>query len=135
MQLSPDPPPRRILITRLRFIGDVVLTTPVIRALRKRYPASEIFYLAEHGPVDILDGHPDLNGLIRLDRARIDGLPSVARFMAHIRFLAELRARGFDLVIDLFGNPRSALLTLATGARIRVGWDVRVRAAVYNVKI
>lgn len=127
--------PRRILVTRLRFIGDVVLTTPVVRALRAQYPEAEIVYLAERGPAEALDGHPDVDEVIPFDRESLSRLPLGRRLREHGRFLAGLRTRRFDVVIDLFSNPRSALLTLATGAPLRVGYDVRGRGIVYNVKI
>lgn len=135
MTLPPQPPPHRILVTRLRFIGDVVLTTPVIRSLRQAYPDADITYLTERDPAELLNGHPDLNDVIALDRMRMMALPPVKRLWAHVHFLRRLRSFHFDLAIDLFGNPRSALLTLATGARVRVGYAVRGRGMVYNVKI
>jgi ADP-heptose:LPS heptosyltransferase len=48
--------------------------------------------------------------------------------------VAEVRARRFDLVVDLFGNPRSALLTACSGARYRLGYDVRGRRHAYNLR-
>ena len=129
------PKARRILVSRLRFIGDVVLTTPVIRALKRHYPEAEIYYLAEAGPAAVLARNPYLEEVIALPDELLPGRTVLTRCGEHLRFLRALRKRRFDLVIDLFGNPRSALLTLATGARYRVGYDVRGRGAAYNVKI
>ena len=127
--------PKRILITRLRFIGDVVLTLPVIQALRTQFPDAEIYYLAEQPMGEVLLGHPDLTGVILFDRDSIDAQAWYKRPIDHLRFILNLRKHQFDLVIDLFCNPRSALLTLLTGAGIRVGYDVRGRGVVYNIKI
>ncbi len=129
------PDVKRILLSRLRFIGDVVLTTPVIRALKRHYAEAEIYYLAEEGPASVLLCNPCLDEVIVLPDELLPGRSVLTRFGAQLRFLRALRKRRFDLVIDLFGNPRSALLTLATGARYRVGYDVRGRGAAYNVKI
>lgn len=129
------PEAKRILISRLRFIGDVVLTTPVIRALKRHYPEAAIYYLAETGPAAVLARNPYLEGVIVLPDELLPGLTVLTRCREHLRFLRGLRERRFDLAIDLFGNPRSALLTLATGARYRVGYDVRGRGRAYNVKI
>ncbi len=126
---------RRILISRLRFIGDVVLTTPVIRALKRHYGDAELYYLAEAGPAAVLARNPHLEEVIALPDELLPGRSVLTRCGEQLRFLRALRERRFDLVIDLFGNPRSALLTLATGARYRVGYDVRGRGVVYNVKI
>jgi len=127
--------PSKILITRLRFIGDVVLTLPVIEALKNQYPDAELYYLAEKSVGEILVGHPDLEEVILLDRAAIENIPWYKKSLEHLRFINRLRNYRFDMVIDLFCNPRSALLTMATGAMIRVGFDVRLRGIAYNYKI
>lgn len=129
------PAVERVLISRLRFIGDVVLTTPVIRALKHRYPEAALYYLAESGPAAVLARNPHLEEVIVLPDELLPGRAVLTRCAAQVRFLRALRDRRFDLAIDLFGNPRSALLTLATGARYRVGYDVRGRGRAYNVKI
>ena len=126
---------RRILLIRLRFIGDVVLTTPLIRAIRNQFPKAELVYLAEDGPAAILQDQPELDAVIPFERERLGKTPVITRLMEHARFFRMLRRKQFDLVIDLFGNPRSALLTAVTGARYRVGFDVRGRGMAYNVKI
>jgi len=131
-----EPPAvERVLISRLRFIGDVVLTTPVIKALKKRYPEASLHYLTEAGPAAVLTHNPHLEEVIVLPEELLSGRAILTRCGEQVRFLRSLRTRRFDLAIDLFGNPRSALLTLATGARYRVGFDVRGRGRVYNVKI
>ncbi len=129
------PKVNRILISRLRFIGDVVLTTPVIRALKRQYPQAALYYLAEAGPAAVLAHHPDLEGVIVLPDNLLPTRSILTRWREQVRFIRSLRKGRFDLAIDLFGNPRSALLTLATGAKYRVGYDVRGRGRAYNVKI
>lgn len=126
---------KRILLIRLRFIGDVVLTTPLIRAVRRQFPETELVYLAENGPASILQDQPELDTVLTLDRDCLAKVGAVAHVIGYMRFFRMLRRKQFDLVIDLFGNPRSALLTVATGARYRVGFDVRGRGMAYNVKI
>ena len=128
-------PPHRILITRLRFIGDVVLTTPVIRALRRAYPNADIMYLAEDIPASILKNEPDLSEVISLNRTHISTLPLLRQWYEYYFFFKKIRRYRFDLVVDLFSNPRSALLTILSGARYRLGYDVRGRGLAYNIKI
>lgn len=118
----------RILITRMKFIGDVILTTPVIRALRQRFPGAYIAYLGEKEAVSLLENNPCLNEIMPYDFTR----PSV---LEQARTIFKLRAGRFDAVVDLFSNPRTALLTLASGARVRIGKDVRGRGAVYTHRI
>jgi ADP-heptose:LPS heptosyltransferase len=112
---SPPAPPQRILVTRLRQIGDVILTLPLVEALRERYPHAEIDYLAEETPAQVAVGHPALHRVHRFDPRGWPGFP------APPALLFRLRAARYDWVIDLYGNPRSALITRWTGAPVRVG--------------
>ena len=121
-------PVRRILITRMKFIGDIILTTPVIRAVRHASPDAFIAYLGEARAVSLLEENPHLNEIIGFDFSR----PTI---LEQARVALLLRRRKFDLVIDLFGNPRSALLTYLSGARIRVGLDRKGRGRLYTVRV
>lgn len=119
---------RRILITRLRFIGDIVLTTPVIRSVREACPGAHIAYMGERGAVALLEQNPYLDEIIPYDYGRPGFLEQ-----ARVAFL--LRRKQFDLVVDLFGNPRSALLARLSGARVRVGPDKRERGRLYTIRV
>lgn len=115
-------PGAKILVTRLRFLGDILLTLPLLRALRALHPG-ELHYLAEPGPLQTLAAQPE-----------VDVLWPAPRGVRHTAQLAlQLRAQHFGAVIDLFANPRSALLTRATGAAIRIGEARRVRRHAYTV--
>ena len=122
------PPYRRILITRLRFIGDVVLTTPIIRSVRAAFPGAYIAYLGEKNAVSLLEHNPCLDEIIPFD-------PSRSALFEQARVMLLLRRRKFDLAIDLFGNPRSALLTYASRAATRVGLQRRGRGRLYTVQV
>ncbi len=115
-----------ILISRLRFLGDVVLTTPLISALRTAYPDAHLTYLAETPYQEILYHHPDLDCIIGLDRSQISD---------QLRVMHYLISHRFDIAIDLFGNPRSALLTWLSGAGLRIGGDFRGRKYAYTHRI
>jgi ADP-heptose:LPS heptosyltransferase len=118
--------PRRVLVTRLRRIGDAILALPVIDALHEAYPACTIDFLAEEGPAEAARGHP------AVDRVLVLGGRSRSLLPASPRVLWQLRGRGYDWVIDLYGNPRSALLAAWTGARVRVGPARRGRRHLYT---
>lgn len=120
--------PRRILITRMKFIGDVVLTTPVIRSLRHAIPDAYIAYMGDAGAVSLLEQNPSLNEIIPFDF-------SAPTLLEQPRVAWLLRRRKFDMVIDLFGNPRSALLTRLSGAPVRVGLDRPGRGRFYTVRV
>jgi ADP-heptose:LPS heptosyltransferase len=119
--------PGRILVTRLRQIGDVILSLPVVDALRRRYPEARIDYLAEAAPAQAAVGHPALTHVHILSH----GLGSRVLPASPVA-LGRLRAARYDWVIDLYGNPRSAALAAWTGAPVRVGPDRRGRRSLYT---
>jgi heptosyltransferase-3 len=118
----------RILLTRMKFIGDVVLTTPVIRSVRTAYPDAYLAYMGEKGAVSLLEHNRHLNEIIPFDFSR----PTI---LEQQRVAWALRRRHFDLAIDLFGNPRSALLTYLTGAKVRVGPERKGRGRLYTLQV
>lgn len=122
----------RILIIKLRSIGDVIMATPVIENLRAAYPDAQIDFLTESPCYPIVKNHPALNEVIVFNRSHISSLWWFAALRENLKFLKRLRAAKYDLVLDLFGNPRSALFTLATGAPIRAGFAFRGRKYAYN---
>lgn len=119
---------RRILVTRMKFIGDVVLTTPLVRSLRNACPGASILYMGEKHAVSLLEHNPCITEIIPFDFSR-------STIVEQPRVAFQLRQKKLDLVIDLFGNPRSALLTYLSGAPIRVGLDRRGRGQLYTVRV
>lgn len=119
-----------VLLIRLRLIGDVVFTTPVIRALKRAFPRARLTYLVEREAAPVVDGNPHLDEVIVVDRRR-----GLARLWDDIRLAARLRTRRFDVVIDMHGGPRSSWLTFATGAPQRIGYDVSGRSWMYTRRV
>jgi len=120
----------RILLARLRPIGDVVFTTPLVGALRRHYPDAHITYLVERESASILDGNPDIDELRVVPRGR--GLTRLGEDLA----LAWALARGrYDLAIDLHGGPRAAWLTWASRAPTRVGYRNPGRTWMYTTVV
>ncbi len=117
--------PRSILVTRLRFLGDVILTLPALRALREAYPGAAIDYLCEAPYDQVLGELTDLRRVLVLRR----GEEGVGESFTSL--LREIRGN-YDLVVDLFGNPRSAWITGLSGASLRVGRGKFPRSLAYN---
>jgi len=117
---------QKILVIKLRAIGDVILATPVLENLRRAFPQAKIDFLTEKMCAPIVAGHPALNEILVLDRRQSS---------ASWQLIRQVRQRRYDAVFDLFGNPRSALLTWLSGAPMRVGFRFRVRKYAYNVKV
>lgn len=120
---------KKILIIQLRRIGDVLMCTPALRALRKKFPESYIAFLTERESSSLLSKNPYLDELIVWDKKRYTN-PFYS-----IEKLLELRKKSFDTVFDFFGNPRSAWACFFSGARHRIGYDLKGRGILYNLKI
>jgi len=117
---------KRILIVKLSSIGDVVMTTPVAKALRKAYPESYIAWVVEDKSKDMVIGNPYLDEVLVLERSANSksAIGWATGFLVGLAKLApKLRARKFDLAIDFQGLLRSALAARVSGARRRVGYD------------
>lgn len=107
-----------------------MFTTPLIGALARRYPDARLTYLVEQAAAPVVSGHPDLTEVLAVPHER--GWKRVAADFALAR---ALRARRFDVAIDLHGGPRSAWLTWASRAPRRVGYDVACRAWMYTTVV
>ena len=127
--------PKKLLVIKLRAIGDVVLSTIVLENLRKAFPKAQIDFLTEKPAQAVVEGNEYIDNVIVLDRKYIASLPLTKRLLANITFVRKLYSSSYDLVFDLFGNPRSAFLTLASRAQVRVGYDFRIRRLAYNVVV
>lgn len=108
---------QRILIVRLSAIGDVVLSTPVLCALRKAFPKAKLGWVVERAGAQLLEGHQDLDDLIVLSK---DAFRSVGNFY---RAVKEIRRWQPTATIDLQGLTKSSLLAFASGAPLRYGFD------------
>lgn len=123
---------QKILVIKLRAIGDVILATPVLDNLAAAFPRAAIDFLTEPASAPIVQHHPALHEVIVLDRRAWAQLPRFARLRESLAFMQKLRDKKYDVVFDLFGNPRSALLTYFSQAPVRVGYKFRVRRLAYN---
>lgn len=118
----------RICISRMKYIGDVVLTTSIVRAVREKYPDAFIAYLGEKEAVSLLEHNPNLDEIVPFDFTR----PAI---FEQSRVMIQLRRMRFDVFVDLFCNPRTAMLAYASGAPMRIGKEVRGRGRLYTHRI
>jgi heptosyltransferase-1 len=133
--LQPDPggpglpTPRRLLLLRLSAIGDVVMAMPLLTMLRNSWPQAHIAWLVQSECAPLLRGHPDLDQVIELPRARWRQLRRGGHWLRLARelggFVRDLRRQQFDTAIDIQGLLKSALWARVSGANLRVGLDPR----------
>lgn len=114
---------RKILLVRLRSIGDTVLSTPALFALRRFLPDAEVDILVEDWVAPVLSNHPHANKVITLQRKSVAARARVAR---------EIRAARYDVVYNLHGGTTATFLARATGARHRVGYQAYQYAQLHN---
>lgn len=120
----------KILLVRLRQIGDVVFTTPAIHAIRDRFPDAHLTYLVEPAAAPVVAGSPYLDEVTVIpQRGGVRGM------LADLELGRSLRQRRFDLAIDFHGGPRASLLTWLSGAPIRIGYDVPARGWMYTRRV
>ena len=109
---------KRIIIVRMDRIGDVVLSSPAIKAVRDAYPDSRIAVLVRPYAKDVLDGNPYIDEVITYDRSgKEKGL------LGKIKFIADLKNKKFDLAIILHPKNSSHILAYLAGIPKRLGYD------------
>jgi len=109
--VTPLPPPRRLLIRGVNWLGDAIMTTPALQRLRQALPDTEITLLAHDKLADLWKHHPSINEALTF--APDESVLSVA---------GRIRAGGFDAALILPNSPRSALESWLAGVPQRVGY-------------
>jgi lipopolysaccharide heptosyltransferase I len=116
----PDASPRRIALIKPSALGDIMHSLPVLTALRQRFPGARITWVVNQTYEPLLRNHPDLDATLPFDR-RLLRTGWLAGAWAFTRFLAELRRQDFDMTIDLQCLLRTGVMSLASGAKRRLG--------------
>lgn len=114
---------RRVLVVRLRSIGDTVLATPSLIALKRFLPNAEVDILVEDWVAPVLDGFPHVDNVITLKRGSAVARARVAR---------QLRSNRYDVAYNLHGGTTATLLTRASGATHRIGYEDYQYARLHN---
>jgi len=117
---------KRVLVIRLSAIGDVVFASPLVEAIKRARPDAEVYWLAEPTVVPLLKHHAGLKELLIWPREEWRALFRQGRLWRLccevLSFRKKLRAHQFDLVLDVQGLLKSAVLAWMTGARMRIGF-------------
>ena len=132
--MRPNPSTERggpaLLVPQTSFLGDVVLTTPLLTALRRRLQPRRLAVLVRPEARALLDGHPDVDEVLVDDKYGADrgvrGLMTVA---------GRLRRRGFDLAVSPHRSLRTALVLAAAGIPRRVGFDASRGAWLFHERV
>lgn len=125
----------KILIIRMSSIGDVILTTPVITELRKKYPDAIIDFIVLDKFYDSISLNPELNNIIKFEKEKYKGYFGIKRFTNLIK------KENYDVIIDLHSKIRSKLISQFLGVKTyrykkRSWWKtllVKLKLIRYNV--
>ena len=97
---------KKILCIKPRGIGDIVLSTIILENLRKHFPFAKIDYLTEHFAKSAVKDNPLVNKVLTMHKTELS-----------LKVALRLRKEKYDVVIDLWSNPRSAQITFFSGAK------------------
>ncbi len=114
---------RRVLVVRLRSIGDSVLATPALDSLRRFLPHAQIDILLEDWVAPLLEGFDAVDHIIKVERGSL---------RSRTRAALALRAARYDVAYNLHGGTTATLLMRAAGARQRVGYASYQYKRLYN---
>ena len=111
----------KILIIKLRYIGDTLTLLPVVRAIKKERPDSHVAVMIYKGTEGILRYQKEIDEIILIDRKEIKQSIFFKRLQNGLKTCIDVYKKGVDIVIDLTGSDRSGLIAWATRARLRIG--------------
>jgi heptosyltransferase-3 len=117
---------RRFLIVRTDRIGDVVLSTPVPEAIKRKYPNSQVNMLVSSYTSDLLLHNPWVDEIITEDQVDFKGF---------LKLVKLLRKKKFDVSVLLHPTLRLALLIFLSGIKVRIGTGYRGYQFLFNYKI
>ena len=109
---------KKILVINLMHLGDLMLVTPVLRVLRKNFPSAHLALLADKKLADLVQLNKNLDECILIDKKGIDD-----NLISFTKFILKIRAKNFDLVINLHRNERASALAAFSGAKKIVGYS------------
>jgi len=112
----------KILVIKLRQIGDVLLSVPVFRALREKFPQAHIAALVNSGTEEVLSGNTLIDEVIVFNR-NIKKMNPLQKCLQEFFFIRNIRKQGFALTVDLTSGDRAAIISFLSGARYRLAHD------------
>lgn len=116
---------KKILIIKPRGIGDVILSTIVLKNIKSEINDCEIHYLTEKFAAPVLENNPFISKIFKLGNS----------IKENFQLILRLRKENYDIIFDLYSNPRTAQITFLTRAKLKIGYDKRGRNYAYNLKV
>jgi len=111
----------KILITKFRSVGDVILLTPLIRNLKISYPDSEIDLMVNKGTEVLVSHNPNIHHIILHDRFKLRAMPIWKRIKTEFKTLRSIRKSHYDIIISSDKGDRGAQIAIFSGAKVKIG--------------
>jgi lipopolysaccharide heptosyltransferase II len=121
------PVSQKILLIRLRRIGDIVMTTPAITAIRQALPRASLSYVVEQPFRRLVEGNPALDEVLVV--------PPHQGFFSFLGFVRRIRRARYDLAIDFHGGPRASRMAWLSGAKLKAGYELKHKGFLYDVRV
>ena len=113
--------PKRILVIKLCCLGDILFATPVVRALKKRWPQAHLAYMVSDYCRELVAADPRVDEMIAFNA--YDPGPALAKLLRALPVVRRLRQERFDLAVVLHRSPLAGLLAAVGGVPVRLGFD------------
>lgn len=118
---------KKILLIRLRRIGDNIMTSPAVAVLKENCPQASLTYIVEELSREVVEGNPHLDRVIVIPRNL-----SNRKFF---KLIQQVRKENYDVLFDLFGGPKAAWLTLFSKAKLKIGYTLPYKSFIYDIRI
>jgi heptosyltransferase-3 len=115
--------PKRVLVIQIRRLGDVLISTPLAADLRRQFPDAQIDFMVGRAAAPLLENNPDISRVLLFDASRMFAM------------LRGVRQKRYDWIVDVQAHPRTAILTMLSGVKIRAGWNARFWGIAYNHRL
>jgi lipopolysaccharide heptosyltransferase II len=103
------------------------MTTPAITSLREAYAEAFISYIVEEPYKDLVEGNPSLDKIIVLKKKQ--------KKRDFFKLIRKIQRENYDVVLDFHGGPRASLITLLSGAKLKLGYRIKYRNFIYDIKL
>ncbi len=119
---------KKILIIQTASIGDVILATPVLEKLHHHFPEAEIDILLKKGNESLFDGHPFLHEILIWDKSK-------EKYKNLKKLIIQIRETKYDSVINIQRFASSGLITVLSGAGLKVGFNKNPLSPLFNIRV
>lgn len=118
--------PSKILVIQQKMIGDVLVSSLICENLKLNYPEAEVHYVVNRFTIPVIENNPYIDEIVVFeDEYR-------SNKFAFYKFLKHIRQSNYDVVIDAYGKLESNLITMFSGAEIKIGWKKKYKRFLYT---